>query len=154
MNELDANDSLGADDSLGALARARKAAGLAPLLLVVRRRRRRRRAVQAATVVLLAALSLRFLLPSPDAAAVALREPIATAPDGREPFVLERLMVPTTVRAEWFVDDPELQQLLRDAGRPAGLVRIGERVQVDAAAVDPWPAASAAEAAPEASFGP
>jgi hypothetical protein len=43
------------------------------------------------------------------------------------------------MRPAGFVDDDELQGLLRDADRPAGLVRVGERVLVAAAAVDPWP---------------
>ena len=39
--------------------------------------------------------------------------------------------------ADVHVDDDELLRLLRHAGRPAGLVRSGERVLLTAAVVDP-----------------
>jgi hypothetical protein len=58
------------------------------------------------------------------------------------PFTVADDAVPATPVAApaWtIVRDDELQGLLGDAARPAGLVRAGERVFVAVAAVDPWP---------------
>jgi hypothetical protein len=54
-------------------------------------------------------------------------------------FGVVRSLAPV-VRPQWFVDDGELQALLRADDRPAGVVRSGAHVVVAAAAVDSWPA--------------
>jgi hypothetical protein len=61
------------------------------------------------------------------------------------PFTVADDAVPATPVAApaWtIVRDDELQGLLGDAARPAGLVLAGERVFVAVAAVDPWPGES------------
>ena len=57
-----------------------------------------------------------------------------------DPTVLQRCEVVSVSRAEWFVDDAGLQDLLAGAARPAGLVRIAGQVLVDPAAMDRWDA--------------
>lgn len=133
-------------ETLTPAAHRRMAAALPVLLGEVRARRRRRRAYRAAVAAL--------LLLAPIVFGWALAEPPAPAPpapgavSGSMPTwvevatdttVLERCLVPTTLRPEWFVDDAGLRELLLAAARPAGLVRAGDRVLVDPAAVDPWP---------------
>ena len=45
----------------------------------------------------------------------------------------------TVSRSEWFVDDEDLNTLLRDSGRSAGIVRAPGLVRVNPEAIDPWP---------------
>lgn len=135
---------------LGERARARRDAMLPGLLAAVRWRRRRHRAARAGAVVLLFGLVALWRWPggeptgAPTAPAVtpSIAAPIAASAWQRVPNVpdiVARCSVATTARAEWFVDDHELQRLLRDDDRPSGLVRTRGEVLVSAAAIDPFP---------------
>jgi hypothetical protein len=138
---------------------ARREFGLESLKLVVRRRGRRRVMVRsgAAVAVLLtcAAVSAVVMsrathverpvsLPTPEIAAA--NEPARPTAEVRSTtialagvsliktnprLVKELAASPSVVVAR--VGDSELQQALREAGEPAGLVRIGKRVIVEAA---------------------
>lgn len=121
----------------------RMAALLPDLLLALRRRTRRARRRRLAVAALVAAAPacwLAWLLAGSGAAVPAT--PVA-APAWTfvrdDPGLLARCSVAPVVRPAWFVGDDELHVLLGDAARPAGLVRVGERVFVAAAAIDPWP---------------
>jgi hypothetical protein len=59
-----------------------------------------------------------------------------------DPGVVDRCTVVSTVRTAWLLDDDGLRELLRQAERPDGLVRVTDRVFVAAAAVDPFPVTS------------
>ena len=118
-------------------------ADLPGLLGAVRRRRRRRQVVRAAAaaVVLGGVLAVwAFAAWQPWNTHDAPREPAARwSVVAVDPGVVARCTAPTVVREEWFVDDYELQQLLRDAERPDGLVRVRGQVLVSSDAVDPFP---------------
>lgn len=127
---------------LGPEARARREAMLPGLLAAVRTRRRRRRAVQATVAIALVAVATLFAWTAQDRAVTPPAPPSRMAAwtvVGNDPTALPRCRVATVVRAEWFVDDRGLRGLLAASGRPAGLVRLGSRVAVSPAAVDPWP---------------
>lgn len=121
----------------------RMVALLPQLLQALRRRTRRARRRRLAVAALVAAAPtcwLAWLLTGPRGGAPAT--PVA-APTWivvrDDPGVLARCAVANVVRPAWFVGDDELQVLLGDAARPAGIVRAGGRVFVAAAAIDPWP---------------
>ena len=123
---------------------ARRMHGLLPeLLALVRARRRRRHARRAAAMALvlaapIAAYALRPGGPAaPHPAAMPIAAPYTIV--ATDATVVVRCVVATVDRAEWYVDDAELQQLLRANDRDAGLLRIGDRVLVSKAAIDPWP---------------
>lgn len=128
---------------LSPLAQQRMHALLPDLLGAVRARRRRRHVRRAALVVLVLfapiaawwANAVEPSTPREDAVAAA---PVAEIVES-DPTVLARCEVATTVRAEWFVDDDGLQELLRADERDAGLVRVGDRVFVSPSAIDPLP---------------
>lgn len=109
---------------------------LPELLRAVRWRRRRRQLRRAALGALL--LLGGFALwpdPRPDDLPVA---PLAAPPwtvVRDDPGVVARHTVPERVDPAWFVDDRELQALLRESGQPIGTVRIGRTVQVAAVAM-------------------
>lgn len=128
---------------LSAAAQARLQADLPGLLAALRGRRRRRQTVRAAVATLLLVSGAAMVFRSGGAPTVVPVLPDGTAPRCTivrdDPQVLARLAVPTTVRAEWFVDDAGLQALLRAADRPDGLVRVDRQVLVSAEAVDPFP---------------
>jgi hypothetical protein len=135
---------MAAEHELSARAAQRRDALLPDLLDSLRgrvRRARRRRLTLAAVALVLLAVLLPW---SPaDVPAARPTAPLATGPAWTEcrddPDVVGRCTVATVVRGAWFVGDDDLQALLHDADRPAGLVRTGARVLVAAAAVDPWP---------------
>lgn len=56
-----------------------------------------------------------------------------------DPETVARYAVTTVRRADWFVDDRGLNQLLHGADRRAGVVRTATGVFVNPQAVDPWP---------------
>ncbi len=132
---------------LSAAALRRRREALPELLGAVRWRRRRRRAVRAGLCLVLTlvasspwwsqATGWRQANGSGDEVAVANAPSWTVFTD--DASVLARCEVPTHVDPSWFVDDDELQRLLRDDHRPDGLVRTGPRVLVAAAAIDPWP---------------
>jgi hypothetical protein len=75
---------------------------------------------------------------------VAVPQPVARGFEivGDDPTVLARCEVAPPApgqAAAWAIGDDELQAELRALGRPAGLVRVRDRVLVSAAAVDPFP---------------
>jgi len=57
-----------------------------------------------------------------------------------DPTIVARYRVALPTRREWFVDDADLQELLRADGRAAGLVHLGGQTLVQAAVVDPYDA--------------
>src|SRR5690606_14339661 len=135
----------------GAAALARKAAMQALLLAEVRRRPRRRGVLRAAAAaaLVLAALALAFRRPERAPRAHALRHvdfAAVGAPGARWSFdyaavpddgkALARFTAQRTLPAEIFVDDDELLHLLAAAGRPTGLVRVGDRAFVTDDIVD------------------
>jgi hypothetical protein len=130
---------------LSPLAQRRQQELLPEMLGAVRRRRHRRylrRSIGALGLVLVAMLAFWPWEPNVPDAPHAL--PMATAVPPRwieiatDPTVLARCEVVPVVHAEWFLDDGALQGLLADAGRPPGLVCIGNKVQVAAIAIDRW----------------
>jgi len=130
---------------LSEMAQARQQADLPGLLGALQRRRRRRRAARA-TVLALGLVGALLLWPRPRdevATPVAPPPPLMAQPSwtmvADDPQVVARLRVATVVRPEWFVDDGQLQALLRAGDRPDGLVRARGQVLVSAAAVDPFP---------------
>jgi len=131
---------------LSPMAVQRQQAMLPSLLGAVRQRRQRRRAVRTAALlsaVVLVALLVRPWLQAPQRADERPREAAQPAfPSWStlhdDPTVLARCEVRPAVRAEWFVDDARLHDLLAAADREAGLVRAGGRVRVSAAAIDRW----------------
>lgn len=134
---------MAAEHELSAVAAQRMDALLPELLDTLRtrvRRARRRRAIVAILLMVLPVPLLTWRRPAPAA------PPIASAAVARgwtevrdDPGVRTRCEVETVVRSAWFAGDDEVQELLRAAARPAGLVRAGNRVFVSAAALDPWP---------------
>ena len=146
---------------LSPLAAQRQQAMLPDLLAAVRGRRQRRQARRAA-VLAAALLAIAWLLwPRPALAPRATDAPVAPvaqAPSwssfGDDPSVLARCAVAPAVRAEWFVDDATLHDLLATDARPAGVVRIGSEVRVGAEAIDPWGSElPAADQAPDGGTG-
>lgn len=144
---------MAAEHDLGAMARQRMDALLPELLGTLRarvRRARRRRMLAALVLVAIPAVSWPLLgspsgtpssappgTPTVPAAAVAN---VGWSEVHDDAGVLARCEVVAVARASWFAGDAELQGLLREADKPAGLVRAGERVFVRADAIDPWPA--------------
>jgi hypothetical protein len=133
------------ESQLSVVAQQRLAAGLPALLLELRarrRRRQRRRAGVAAMAVCLVVWSLGLLAP-PSTAGRASRVPLASASSWQllddDSTVLARCVVGNRERREWLLDDAALRVELRAAGRPDGLVCVGNRVFVSSSAVDPWP---------------
>jgi hypothetical protein len=130
-----------ADRELSPVARTRRDAALPGLLAEVRARARRRRTRRAAVTAALVAL---VLVPI---AAWWLRADGAVVVHTRPEVVLARCVVaspPSGAVGEWSIGDAELQAELRALDRPAGLVRVGDRVLVDPAAADPFPTADGA----------
>lgn len=130
---------------LSGAAQQRQRDMLPSLLAAVRWRRRRRQAVRAGASVSLLILFGLWLRPYSTHEAPAVAPVVdATAPAPRwhelhdDPTVLSRCEVRTAVRAEWFVDDDSLQQLLTTGNRTAGLLRIGNQVLVSPTAIDRW----------------
>ena len=143
----DMNQDPNQDHSLSALAAARRQQMLPELLTAVRRRRRRRHKSRAAAVVAVVVMAVLWADPFAGQETVAPSPPATEAQASWETFrddaaLVARCRVATVTRAEWFVDDDGLQQLLTGSGRDAGLVRRGGHVQVSAAAIDPWPGRS------------
>lgn len=148
---------------LSAAAQHCRDARLPELLRAVRRRGERRRRRRALVALSGAALVLAVVaaswpcapVPSPvgpsrtpsERSAAASHAVVVT--DSRttlssfvrdDPAAVSRHAVATQARADWFVDDSELQQLLRADGRADGLVRLDGRVLVRAAVIDPYDA--------------
>ncbi len=130
---------------LSELARGRMQAALPGLLGAMRRRRRRRQLARAGIAVLVCTGLVVLWQRGGDAdpMPVAPPAPVVALPlcvqVGDDPQVVARLSVATVVRAEWYLDDAGLQDLLRGGDRPDGLVRALGQVLVSAAAVDPFP---------------
>ncbi len=154
---------MAAELGLSVAAQQCRDARLPELLRAVRRRgerRRRRRALVALAGALLVFAVAAAAWPrarrsspaeptrSPSALAVGANHAVvvtgsrpAMATFVRDdPAAVSRHAVATQSRAAWFVDDSELQELLRTDGRADGLVRIDGRVHVHAAAIDPYDA--------------
>ncbi|MBP8302110.1 MAG: hypothetical protein KA020_17210 [Planctomycetes bacterium] len=130
---------------LSPLAQRRQHELLPQMLGAVRRRRHHRRLRRSALALGLAGAVLLAFWPWQRPVPQPPREQVmATAAPPRwveiatDPGVVARCEVVPIVRAEWFVDDGALQELLTEAGRPPGLVCIGSKVQVVAAAIDLW----------------
>ncbi|HEX5052217.1 MAG TPA: hypothetical protein VFZ65_10625 [Planctomycetota bacterium] len=136
------NEASGPDTTgLSLAALQQKRAMLPGLLGVVRRRRRRRHAARITALLVLVAAPIVFWRPwRGDAAPV--EAPVQVAAGwtslGDDPTVLARCEVLDVQRREWFVDDEQLRQLLAGAARESGIVRVGGRVFVAAAAIDEW----------------
>lgn len=134
---------MAAEHELSAAAAQRMDALLPELLDTLRSRVRRARRRRAIVAILLLVLPVPLLTWRHSAPAA---PPIASAAFARgwtevrdDPGVRTRCEVATVVRSAWFAGDDEVQELLRAAAKPAGLVRAGDRVFVSAAALDPWP---------------
>ncbi len=148
---------------LSAAAQRCRDARLPELLRAVRRRgerRRRRRALVALAGALLVLAAAALWWPSAPGSPPAAPTRSPFAPTGAanhavvvagsktvmatfvrdDPAVVSRHAVATQSRAAWFVDDSELQALLRADGRTDGLVRFDGRVHVRASAIDPYDA--------------
>src|SRR5688500_5066752 len=107
--------------SLSPQGKQRMDAALPQLLCAVRARRRRRHARRAAAVVLLAGSMVGAPIaawwadagvpPCPPPGDVAVTSRIVVV--DTDPAVLARCVVPAVDRAEWYVDDAGLQELLR-----------------------------------------
>jgi hypothetical protein len=128
---------------LSPLAQQRMAAMLPQLVGAVRWRRRRRRAVQGALVAAVVWLGVALWPdgtagPQPSDPGPVQRVPICEVVHD-VPDVLAKYRVEPVRRADWFVDDDELQQFLNEGQRPSGLVRVGARVTVVRSAIDPFP---------------
>lgn len=131
---------------LSSSARDRQQAMLPGLLTAVEHRRRRRltvRTVGAAILLTAIGVAVNELvgprgaqLPQRDGPAVVVSTWTSFSDD---PSVAERCVVANVSRAEWFIDDDEVNKLLAEAGRPTGIIRAGGRVSVNPAAFDPWP---------------
>jgi hypothetical protein len=156
---------MAADPTLSVLATERRAAALPGLLAIVRARGRRRAAARVAGAALLVALlatlpvlaAMRWWPRSPASAPAAASAPVpapASAPGGSaanavvatstrqfgvvgdDPTVLARCRVDSAPRPGWQLDDDGLHRLLLAAGRPAGVIRVGDRVRIDPRAID------------------
>jgi hypothetical protein len=149
------------DLEMSSLAQKRKAALLPELLGAVRGRRRRRVATRVTVVAGMALLLISYwpamVVPGIDsrqaggdaALQVANTDGLGPSSSG-EPFACEVVHdIPGVVQRyrsviqdhqDWFVNDAELQSILRAAGRPAGIMRIAGKVTVARGALDPLPA--------------
>lgn len=136
------------NQEMSSLARERMATMLPDLLGAVRSRRRKRVAVRASVVAALLALLVTFWPDSGDFASVPPQagtpQVIAGAPFSCEvvrdiPGVVARYRVATPEHKAWFVGDDELQDFLRTAERPEGIVRVSGKVVVASSALDPFP---------------
>lgn len=148
---------------LSAAAQRCRDARLPELLRAVRRRgerRRRRRALVAlaGALLVLAAAAVSWPHAPGSSPAAPTRTPFAPTSAAshavvvagsrtvmatfvrNDPAAVSRHAVATQSRAAWFVDDAELQALLRADGRADGLVRFDGRVLVRAAAIDSYDA--------------
>jgi len=140
------------NQEMSSFARQRMATMLPDLLGAVRSRRRRRVAARATVATTVAAALLAVLVtlwpkggdrgavPSPNGP----QHHIAAVPFTCEvvrdiPGVVARYRVATPKHKDWFVGDAELQNFLRNAERPDGIVRVSGKVVVASSALDPFP---------------
>ena len=139
------------NQEMSSLARQRMASMLPDMLGAVRWRRRRRHIVRG-TVLAVAAVLLVGYWPNGGTAPDVIA-PVAIGPLGPQqagssvvcevvrdiPGVVDRYRATGAKHLEWFVSDDELQDFLRDANRPNGIVRVSGKVLVTEAALDPFP---------------
>lgn len=135
-----------AEHGMSAGAASRMQAMLPSMLEALRgrvRRAQRRRAAVACAALVASILLVVWLRPPAQPSPAPVPGPVAAASGWvqlhDDPQVLARCELATVARASWWVGDDELQTLLREADRPPGLVRVGERVFVGVGAIDPWP---------------
>lgn len=138
-----------AEHGMSAGAATRMRAMLPSMLASLRgraRRAQRRRAAVACAALVASILLVVWLRPPAQPSPRHGPVPVAASPGWSEvnddPQVLARCELATVARASWWVGDDELQTLLREADRPPGLVRVGDRVFVGVGAIDPWPGES------------
>lgn len=118
----------------------RRDAMLGQLVLVVDRTRRRRRArrlaVSAAGCAVLIGMVLQWAMPPTDGPTIARRagtpapSPTATVAVQRvatDPAIVERYRAAPASLVEW-IDDRTLLDILTAIDRPAGIIRVGDRV--------------------------
>lgn len=141
------------NQQMSSLARQRMAGMLPGMLGAVRWRRRRRHIVRGSVLAVAAVLLVSYWQ---DRGAVVT--PIASvpvAPDASAsqqtassmvcevvrdvPGVVDRYRVVGNKHVAWYASDAQLQDFLRDADRPSGIVRVSGRVIVTEAALDPFP---------------
>lgn len=141
------------NQEMSSRARERMATMLPELLGAVRSRRRRRVAVRTGAVAALVALLITMwpadggigsgigsgLPGDPSHQQVAAARPFKCEVVHDVEGVLERFAGATPNHKKWFVGDDELQEFLRGADRPQGIVRISGKVVVSSDALDPFP---------------
>lgn len=121
----------------GPAAGAGDPAGRLPELLRAVRWRRRRRQLRRAALGALLLLGGVALWPDPRPDDLPVAPPAAPpwTVVRDDPGAVARHAVTARIDPAWFVDDHELQSLLRESGLPIGTVRIGHTVQVAAVEV-------------------
>ena len=136
------------NQQMSSQARQRMAAMLPEMLGAVRWRRRRR---YLARGTVLAAAAVLLLVYWPSGASFLPSAPVPIGPQAGAsaspvcqivhdvPGVVDRYRATSSQHAEWYVGDEELQEFLRAADRPSGIVRIYGKVMVTEAALDPFP---------------
>lgn len=147
------------NQEMSSLAHQRMTTMLPELLGAVRGRRRRRVAARVAMVAAMLALLVSYW-PGMGGQARDSKRPgsdhssqMANVRDGGSssgmpfacevvrdvPGIVERYRGTSSKHEQWFVGDDELQDFLRKADRPEGLVRVAGKVVVASAALDPFP---------------
>lgn len=128
---------------LSAAAAVRRAQMLPELLGAVRGRRRRRQAMRAAAALAVLVTVVVWWNPFGAGADRSPPSPLALAAGWStfrdDPSLPARYRVATVRKAEWFVDEDGMRELLAAAGRDTGSVRQGGAVRFSSAALDPWP---------------
>ncbi|MFT7537635.1 MAG: hypothetical protein ACI85K_003596 [Hyphomicrobiaceae bacterium] len=146
------------NQQMSSLARQRMAGMLPGMLGAVRWRRRRRHIVRGSVLAIAAVLLVSYWPGSYWQDRGAVVTPIASvpvAPDASTsqqaassmvcevvrdvPGVVDRYRVTGNKHVAWYASDAQLQDFLRDADRPSGIVRVSGRVIVTKAALDPFP---------------
>lgn len=139
------------NQEMSSLAQQRMATMLPELLGAVRGRRRRRVAIRVGVVAAMLCVLVGYWPgmggqtmdydPGGGAATQVANggTPFACEVVRNRPGVLERFRSATPQHQQWFVGDDELQDFLRTAERPNGIVRVSGKVFVASAALDPFP---------------
>lgn len=146
------------NQEMSSLARQRMAGMLPGMLGAVRWRRRRRHIVRGSVLAVVTVLLVSFWPRSFWKDNGAALTPIASVPVApgasasqqaassmvcevvRDiPGVVDRYRVAGNKHVEWYANDDQLQDFLRDADRPNGIVRVSGKVIVTEAALDPFP---------------